>query len=158
PGFEAAITAVLGSLAEGVLADDADAAVRALEHATAKDFGRVEVVIASSSGDAPKWPAMDGVVPASSVVKAPDGVLGILSHVGVADDLAAARAARGSIAKAGLRHVTLVTRAGEVLTEHVLRGGSGGKQGRIELLAERDAATVRLAAADALITNPRHEL
>src|SRR5690606_38287342 len=76
-GFEAAITAVLGSLAEGVLADDADAAVRALEHATTKDFGRVEVVIASSAADAPAWPAMDGIVPASSVVKAPDGVLGI---------------------------------------------------------------------------------
>ena len=31
-----------------------------------------------------------------------------------------------------------------MLTEHVLRGGSGGKQGRIELLAERDAAAERL--------------
>ena len=40
--------------------------------------------------------------------------------------------------------ITLVTTDGDVLTEHVLRGGSGGKQGRIELLAERDAAAVSL--------------
>src|SRR5690606_2157433 len=74
------------------------------------------------------------------------------------DDLAAARAARGAIEKAGLRHVTLVTKAGEVLTEHVLRGGSGGKQGRIELLAERDAARERLTAVEALIGTARDEL
>ncbi|HRP99401.1 MAG TPA: chromosome segregation protein SMC [Terrimesophilobacter sp.] len=157
-GFEAAITAVLGSLAEGVLADDADSAVRALEHARSKDFGRVEVVIASSSADAPMWPTLAGVVPASSVVKAPEGVLGILSHVAVADDLAAARAAREPIAKAGLRHVTLVTKAGEVLTEHVLRGGSGGKQGRIELIAERDAAAQRLREVEALSVSARDDL
>lgn len=157
-GFESAITAVLGSLAEGVLADDPDAAVRALEHATANDYGRVEVVIGSSAAEGPTWPAMDGVVPATSVVTAPDGVLGILSHVAVADDLAAARAARPRIAAAGLRHVTLVTKGGEVLTEHVLRGGSGGKQGRIELLAERDAAAVRLAEVESLIGGARDEL
>src|SRR5690606_22227065 len=98
-GYEAAITAVLGSLAEGVLADDTDAAVRALEHVTANDYGRVEVVIGRTEWDAPDWPSLDGVVPATSVVKAPDGVLGILSHVGIADDLAAARAARGPIAE-----------------------------------------------------------
>jgi chromosome segregation protein len=54
--------------------------------------------------------------------------------------------------------VTIVTRDGDVLTEYVLRGGSGGKQGRIELLAERDAAAERLHEVTSLIERARFAL
>ena len=49
PGFEAAIAAALGSLADGVLADTAEAAFDALASARDADMGRVEVIIASAA-------------------------------------------------------------------------------------------------------------
>ena len=158
PGYEAAIAAVLGSLAEGVLAEDRDAAYRALE--TAGDVGRIEFVIADSGRMTPVWPAnLAGVVSAADVVTAPSGVLGVLSYVAVADDVEAARAAGPALADAELGGpVTLVTRAGDVITEHTLRGGAGGQQSRLELLAERDAAAVRLEAVREDIDDARAEL
>ncbi|HPT96002.1 MAG TPA: chromosome segregation protein SMC [Microbacteriaceae bacterium] len=161
PGFEAAIATVLGSLAEGVLVDDRDAAYRALD--TAGDVGRIEFVIADGGGIAPArpvWPAgLAGVVPAVSVVTAPAGVLGVLSFVGVADDLEAARVAGPALTAAELGGpITLVTRTGDIITDHTLQGGSGGQQSRLELLAERDAAAVRLEAVREDIDGARAEL
>ncbi|WP_157156569.1 chromosome segregation protein SMC [Diaminobutyricimonas sp. LJ205] len=147
PGFETAVAAALGTLADAVLADSRDAAHEALAHAKDKDFGRVEVVVADGSDDSahhePQWPTIDGIVPASSVVQGPVGVRGILTLIAIADDLAAARRAAPQLAELG-HGLTIVTRDGDVLTRYVLRGGSGGKQGRIELIAERDAAAARL--------------
>ena len=68
PGYEAAIAAALGSLADAVLADSRDAAYDAVSHAKANDLGRVEVVIGDSANAAPEWPTLDGVVAARSVV------------------------------------------------------------------------------------------
>ncbi|TAL44524.1 MAG: chromosome segregation protein SMC, partial [Salinibacterium sp.] len=139
PGFEAAIAAALGSLADAVLADDRDAAFDALAHSGANDFGRVEVVVADARESASPHAASPGVRPARDVVTAPNGVLGLLADVLVADDLAAARAAWASAPEA-----TFVTRQGDVLTQYVLRGGSGAKRSRLELVAERDAASAKL--------------
>lgn len=159
PGFESAIAAALGTLADAVLADDRAAAERAIEHARARELGRVEVVIADAAGTPVDWPSMPGVIPAASVVTAPDGVLGILNFLAIADDVEAARAAAPALAAAKLGGpVTLITRTGDVLTEFVLRGGSGGKQGRIELLAERDAAVERLAEVTSLLDTVRFDL
>ncbi|NLA09367.1 MAG: chromosome segregation protein SMC [Microbacteriaceae bacterium] len=158
PGFEAAVAAVLGSLAEGVLAREHDAAYEAL--AGAGDAGRVEFVIAGAGPELPPWPDdVAGVVPAVSVVTAPPGVLGVLARIGIADDLDTARVAAPALAGAGLGGpITLVTRGGDVITEHTLRGGSGGQQSRLELLAERDAAAVRLEAVRTDIEGARAEL
>ncbi len=158
PGFEAAVAAVLGSLAEGVLAGAREAAYEAL--AGAGDAGRIEFVIADAGGEMPSWPDdVAGVVPAVSVVAAPSGVLGVLAYVGIADDLDAARAAGPTLARAELGGpITLVTRGGDIITEHTLRGGSGGQQSRLELLAERDAAAVRLEAVHADIDDARAQL
>ncbi|PSL39791.1 condensin subunit Smc [Labedella gwakjiensis] len=158
-GFETAIAAALGSTAEAVLAEDIDAAVAAVTRATDDDLGRVEVVIGDAHAPSAAWPEVDGVTPASSVVTAPDGVMGLLAYVGVADGIAAARAAMPTLRAAmdGVP-VTIVTRAGEVLTEHLLRGGSGGEQGRIELVAERDAAAERLTVVERTIDEERFEL
>ncbi len=47
PGYEAAIAAALGSLAEGVLVDDAEAAMELARTAADADFGSVDIVIAT---------------------------------------------------------------------------------------------------------------
>ncbi|MDN3310581.1 chromosome segregation protein SMC [Microbacterium oryzae] len=141
PGFEAAIAAVLGPLAEGLLVDDADAAFAAARQA--EGVGAIDVVIADPALTADALTRADGSagIPAADVVTAPEGIRGLLTHVVVVDDLAAARSAL-----AGADHgLTAVTRAGEVCTTHTLRAGSGGDRSRLELQAERDAAGERLA-------------
>ena len=87
------------------------------------------------------------------------GVLGVLSFTAIADDLDAARAASAAFGARGLgAPVTIITRAGEVLTDFVLRGGSGAKQSRIELIADRDAAEDRLGEVTSLIDRAKFAL
>ncbi|WP_437584725.1 chromosome segregation protein SMC [Paramicrobacterium sp. CJ85] len=155
-GYEAAIAAGLGTLADAVLADDADAADDAMAHAKQNDLGRVAIVRA----DAPRRAALPSVanaVAAASVVTGPDGVLGILDTVLIVPDIAAARSARAELGEHAA-YATLVTSEGDVLTEYVLRGGSGGEQGRIELIAERDAADERHSEVTGLIEQTSEEL
>lgn len=168
-GFEAAIAAALGTLADAALADDLNAGLAALERARGSDAGRVEVVLAELSRagagagtagagrgaaagasvvapGASVVPATGGLTPAVDVVTAPPGVLSLLARTLIADDLAAARAAWPEIdALAIADSVSVVTLQGDVLTRSVLRGGSGAGRSRLELAAERDAASVRLA-------------
>ncbi|MGN7800894.1 chromosome segregation protein SMC [Leifsonia sp. 22587] len=151
PGFEAAIAAALGTLADAVLADDRGAARSAVAHAAADDLGRVEVVVADAPAASVDLSGISGVVPATSVVDAPEGVRGILAFTAVADDLEAAQNAFESFRTRSLGGpVTIITKSGDVLTEHVLRGGSGAKQSRIELIADRDAAQERLTEVTSL--------
>nr|WP_216851557.1 AAA family ATPase [Herbiconiux sp. VKM Ac-2851] len=165
PGFEAAVAAALGTLADAVLAADVDSAVNAAQAAAAGDMGRVELVIADSPGGAPDaLPAAlaeaDGITPAARVVAGPAGVLGVLASTVIADDLDAARRAwqrmeTDGTASAGL---TVVTKQGEVLTRYVLRGGSGATRSRIELVAERDSAAVLLEEEGSVIERARFAL
>ncbi|MFP3465040.1 chromosome segregation protein SMC [Leifsonia sp. SIMBA_070] len=151
PGFEAAIAAALGTLADAVLADRRDAARDAVEYAATEDLGRVEVVIADATAASVDLSGVAGVVPATSVLDAPDGVRGILAFTAIADDLEAAQRAFDAFRSRKLGGpVTIITRGGDVLTEHVLRGGSGAKQSRIELIADRDAAQERLTEVTSL--------
>jgi chromosome segregation protein len=154
PGYEAAIAAALGSLADAVLADTQDAAFDALAHSSSKDFGRVEVVVADATAPRSATLSAPGVRAAADVVTAPGGVLGLLAGVVVADDLAAARAAWAKAPEG----TTFVTRQGDVLTAYVLRGGSGAKRSRLELVAERDAAAAKLATVTTQIERTRFAL
>ena len=138
-GYETAIAAALGSLAEGLLVDAPDDAIAAARTAATSDLGRVEIAIAGVSSDA-RPPELDAT-PAVEVITASPGVVGILSRTVIVDDLDAAAALRDSLAA----DVTVVTRAGEVLTAHTLRAGSDSGRSRLELAAERDAAAERLA-------------
>jgi chromosome segregation protein len=159
PGFEAAIAAALGGLADAILADSRDSALDALAHATETDAGRVEVVVADSDGSAAKSLAVAGVQSAIDVVTGPAGVAGLLATTYVADDLSAARAAWPAIVKAGIAdNAVIVTRAGEVLTRFVLRGGHGAQRSRIELAGERDEAKARLATVSTEIERRRNAL
>ncbi|MFB8386697.1 chromosome segregation protein SMC [Microbacterium sp. NPDC055910] len=140
-GFEAAIAAVLGPVAEGILVDDSDTAFQLADELRDADLGVVDIVIADTAAPDVGASPVAGLTPARDVVSGPDGLRGILSFVLVADDLAAARAAAPALESA--RPVTIVTRAGEVCTPHSLRAGAGASRSRIELAAERDAAAER---------------
>lgn len=169
PGYEAAIAAALGTLADAVLADDLDAGLAALRRVRDDEGGRVEVVLADllTPFDPMAGPqSTGGLVRASGVVTAPDGVLSLLSHTLIADDLDAARAAWPAVERLGaLASVTVVTRDGEVLSRAVLRGGSGAGRSRLELAAERDSASsalddvsTEIERARGVLDDSRHEL
>lgn len=159
PGYEAAVAAALGTLADAVLADDSDGAFAAMDLALGDDLGRVELVIADAQPYESEPVELPGVIAARSVVDAPDGVLGILAHTVIADDLASARAASTAWRTAdGRLPVTVVTKAGEVLTDYVLRGGSGAKRSKLELVAERDAAAEKLVEVQSQIERAKFTL
>lgn len=141
-GYEAAIAAALGSLAEGLLVDDGAAAFSAARAARHGDLGVVEIAIADAP-DADPAVALEGGVRAVDVVSAPAGVRGILSGVVIVDDLEAAERIRADLVD-GPDATIVVTRDGAVLTARTLRAGSGSGRSRLELAAERDAAAERL--------------
>ena len=143
PGYEAAIAAALGSLAEGVLVDDQAAALVVARTARDADLGTVDIAVADADGVAAS-PKVTDATPALEVVVAPEGVRGVLASVLIVDDLAAAHAAGREAAAQGVR-ATVVTRAGEVVTAYTVRAGSGSGRSRLELAAERDAASERLS-------------
>ncbi len=155
-GFEAAIAAALGSLSDAVLADTRDAGLAALDDVRAAEAGRVEIVIADSAPPVLPTGLPGGVESAASLVTGPDGIRGLLASVVVVADLAAARSAWPAVAAIG--GLTMITRDGDVLTEHVLRGGSGGGRSTIELAAERDAAQSRLTEVTTAIERQRFAL
>ena len=158
PGFEAAIAAALGPLADALVADNRDAGLDAIAHLKSQDGGRVELVVADV--DAKTTPTgeikVGGVRNASDVVSAAGGILNLLAGVVIVDDLAAAkelyRADKSALSK------TLITLDGDVLTETVIRGGSGKKPSKVELVAERDAAEKRLAKVQDAIENTKGDL
>lgn len=154
-GYEAAIAAVLGPLAEGVLVDDADAAFTLAEESAQRQRGVIDFVLAVALRPAIDLPSIDGVTRATDVVTAPDGVLGVLSHVLVAEDRSAARRARAALDALGDTSVTIVTTGGDVVTAQTLRTGSGGERSRLELTAERDAARERLEEVRVIVDSLR---
>ncbi|MFJ6652187.1 chromosome segregation protein SMC [Microbacterium sp. NPDC091313] len=144
PGYEAAVAAALGGLAEGLLVESTDDAFATALLAREADLGVVDIVAATPSAPAPAPLEVAGLVRAVDVITAPEGVRGLLARVHVADDLDGARTALAALgAHAG--EVTVVTRAGEVVGAFTLRAGSGAGRSRLELAAERDAAAERLS-------------
>ncbi|WEK59672.1 MAG: chromosome segregation protein SMC [Candidatus Microbacterium colombiense] len=154
-GFEAAVAAVLGPLAEGVLVDSSAAAFVLAREAADARRGVVDFVVADARRPSVSLPDLAGVTPAVDTVTAPDGVLGILAHVLIADDLDAARAARSALDAAEDTTTTIVTVTGDVVTAQTLRTGADGERSRLELAAERDAATERLSEIQVVVDSLR---
>ena len=156
PGYEQAIAAALGSLADALVAEDLDSGLSALEHLKKTDGGRVEIIIADV--DLRSYAASKNLVPgskvASEVVSAPDGILKLLSQVVIVEDLAAAK----SFFKAQKTDSQVITKQGDVLTRAVLRGGSSSKPSKLELVAERDAAEKDLSRLSSRIETLSAEL
>jgi chromosome segregation protein len=158
-GYEAAIAAALGTLSDAVLADDRESAVAALAHAHEGELGRIGLLLADAGDYRQATGELgDGAVFAQDVVTAPTGVLGLLAHVVVADDLGAARRVWADLSVNGASASTIITKAGDVLSQYVLRGGSGARRSRLELVADRDAAADRFAEVNTLIDSARFAL
>ncbi|QNE44883.1 chromosome segregation protein SMC [Frigoribacterium sp. NBH87] len=157
-GWEVAVAAALGSVVDGVLADDSAAALDAVAHAADEALGRVEVVVAEPARSRVDLAVAlpEGAVAAVSVVTGPEGVLGLLASTVLAVDLDAARRAWAALTEHPLP-VTVITRSGEVLTDWVLRGGSGGERSRLELVADRDEAAERLVGVGAAVDDLARE-
>ena len=156
PGFEQAIAAALGSLADALVAEDMESGLSALEHLKRTDGGRVEIIIADVDirSELSLGNQIAGAKLASEVVSAPDGILKLLSTVVIVDDLDAAR----SYFRSSGEDRQVITKQGDVLTRAVLRGGSSSKPSKVELVAERDAAEAALSRIGVRIETISSEL
>ena len=147
-GFEAAVASALGSAADAVALENADAAVAAIGHLKQHDLGRAGLVLGSGPAhDVSGWPALpDGASYALDVVTCPDTVrpslARLLDRVVVVDDLAAARSLLARDAS-----LTAVTRDGDLLGAHVAAGGSASQPSLIEIQAAVDEAAQQLSEA-----------
>ena len=157
-GFEVAIAAALGPLADALIADSRDAGLAAIEHLKRNDGGRVELIVAdvNAKSAAANIPNVAGARAATEVVEAPTGILALLSNVVIVDDLDAARSLYSR--DQSTTNLVLITLDGDVLTESVIRGGSSSAPSKLELVAERDAAEKRLSEVNDLIENYQSEL
>ncbi|MGW0180129.1 chromosome segregation protein SMC [Nocardia sp. NPDC003345] len=148
-GYEAAVAAVFGPVAEALVADTGDTALSALRALGKADGGRAALVYAGSgavpgseSGDALPDPARW----LWDVLDCPDAVRPAVSalarQVAVVPDLDAAAALLG--ARPELR---VVTRDGDLAGTGWLVGGSDRSPSRLEVQAQIDAAEAELRAA-----------
>ena len=158
PGFEPAIAAALGALAEGVLVDDVAAALEVARAARDEDLGTIDIAVADALASTESPVDIVGATRARDVVSAPPGIVGILARVVIVDDLPAAVDARDRLTAGGRTDVTLVTRAGEIVTTFTVRAGSGSGRSRLELAAERDGALDRLREITVVVDSLREAL
>lgn len=156
PGYEAAIAAALGGLAEGVLVDDLAAAESVVDAVRGDDLGVIDIALVEGRVASPSS-AYAGTVAALDVVAGPDGIRSILAAVAVADDLTSAHAAAREASEHGMG-LTVVTRRGEHVTATTIRAGSGQARSRLELAAERDAAASRLSEVTVVADSLREAL
>lgn len=157
-GFETAVAAALGSLADALVADSREAGIAALEHLKNIDGGRAEIIVADveSEGELQSLPKVAGARSAAAVVKAPSGVLALLENVVIVDDLGAAQRLYQN--DKSVINFVLITLDGDVLTNSVLRGGSSSKPSKVELVAERNAADKKLARVTEQLETYKAEL
>ena len=156
-GWENAVAALLGVLAEAGLAADGETAMSALEHARNRDVGAVRLVLADdpsisgpSDGADEAAPTVDGALAArrlvSPVQSEADGlgrVLdGLLKAYWVTEDIETARALR-----ARLPDAVVATRGGDVLAPGWVAGAGRGASSVLELAAAHEEADAEAAAA-----------
>jgi len=157
PGYEDALAAALGALADAVAVESVDVAVDALRRLRADDAGRANLLVAIG-GPVPAPPSdlPDGATAAADLVRAPGhvqaAVARLLDGVVVVEDLAHARAL-----VAARPDLTAVTRGGDLLGAVRAAGGSAGAPSALELQRAYDDATARVAEAVALGERTRFE-
>ncbi|WP_459547267.1 chromosome segregation protein SMC [Nocardia sp. X0981] len=147
-GYETAVAAVLGPVAEAVVADTGDTALSALRALGKADGGRAALVY---EGPSPAPDADTGALSGSArwlreVVDCPGSVqaaVAALTHrVAVVDDLDTAAALLTEYPD-----VRIVTRDGDLAGTGWLIGGSDRSPSRLEIQADIDATAAELAAA-----------
>lgn len=142
PGYEAAVAAGLGTMAEAVVVRDLESAERALDHLRSRELGRADLLVGGGPAGTRERRAPVGSLTAAAtyavdVVEAPEEVTEalavLLDGVAVVDDLASARALVRE-----RPDLTAVTRDGDVLGAHAARGGSSDGQSLLEVQAAVD--------------------
>ncbi|MFC4000631.1 chromosome segregation protein SMC [Prauserella oleivorans] len=159
-GYEVALAAALGPVADAVAVAAGDDALAALRYLKDNESGRAGLLLgaARSTVDTSDWPALpDGARWAREVVAAPDplrpAVERALDRVAVVERLEDARDL-----VAAHPGVTAVTRDGDVFGEHWAVGGSARDESVIEVQAAVDEAQDRLAAAERALQRASAEL
>jgi chromosome segregation protein len=153
PGAETAVAAALGTMADAVALETADAALAAIELLKAEDAGRAGLLIGQSTVSGANgqstadWPALPGGARwAVDLVTAPVSVRAALARaldrVALVGDLASAAA----LVRAH-PEVRAVTAAGDLLGAHWAIGGSASAPSVIEVQAAVDEAAEKLAEA-----------
>ena len=154
-GWENAVAALLGALAEAGLATDAEAALAGLDHARSQDLGAVRLVLAddpslggADTDDEAEPAPVDGALAARGLVSpAQPGRLErvldrLLKDSWVVEDLEAARALRAELPDA-----VVATRGGDVLAPGWVAGAGRGASSVLELTAAHEEADAEAAAA-----------
>jgi chromosome segregation protein len=144
-GYEPAVAAALGTVADAVVVADAQAAARALGHLRDSDLGRAGLVVAGELETPREWPTLPNTAEyAVDFVDAPaelrSALTGLLHQVVVVDDLAAARSLVDDYPT-----VTAVTRTGDTWGRSFVSGGSADQPSLIEIQAAYDETAARLA-------------
>lgn len=145
-GYESALAAALGALADGMAVVDPDTAAEALT-ARSPHEGRAQVLVGGGcdpSGDEP-WPTLPvGAVYAIDVISADvairDSLVCLLARVAIVEDLAAAAALVNQ------HSVVAVTRSGDVLSRTHAAGGR--VESLIEVQGDIDEAASELQVLD----------
>jgi chromosome segregation protein len=152
-GFEAALAAALGAVAEGLAMESAPAAHRALDRLREDDGGQAALLVAGAPGPitrtVPERPAMpegarwlDTVVTPDSRVRS--AVVRLLDRTVAAKD-----AAQAAAILTEHPDLTVVTPQGDVFTSAVVRGGSAAAPSTLELQSQAEEAEAGLVAAQA---------
>jgi chromosome segregation protein len=159
PGFEAAVAAVLGPLAEGLAMAGAESAAQALAELKAGDAGQAALVVGGGEAAEPRSPS--AADRPAGAVRLPDGarwladaaepdprIRGAVAHLlgGVAVVGTLAEAAALAAAHPAL---TVVTHDGDLVTSAALRGGSPGSPSTLELQGRIETAREAVDAAQA---------
>ncbi|MBK1786817.1 chromosome segregation protein SMC [Prauserella cavernicola] len=159
-GFEVALAAALGPVADAVAVSAGQDALAALKYLKDNESGRAGLLLggAGATVDTAGWPALPGGARwAREVVKSPEplrpAVERALERVAVVAGLAEAREF-----VAAHPDVTAVTTDGDVFGSHWAAGGSARDESVIEVQAAVDEAQDRLAAAERALQRTGAEL
>ncbi|MEU0465640.1 chromosome segregation protein SMC [Amycolatopsis sp. NPDC006131] len=159
-GFEVALAAALGPVADAVAVQGGDEAIAALKFLKDNESGRAGVLLGGApyTVDTSAWPSLPaGARWAREVVTAPEplrpAVERALDRIAVVDTLEAARQL-----VAAHPEVSAVTAEGDVFGSHWAVGGSGRSESVIEVQAAVDEARDRLMAAERRLEQTAAEL
>ncbi len=157
-GYEAAISAALGPLADAVAVGSVARAVDAVTLLKSDDAGRASLLVGGVGvPDRSSWPALPaGARWAVDLVRSPaelEGAVAVaLARVAVVDDLDVARDLATS------DDIVAVTRDGDLVAAGVVHGGSASAPSLLEVQAAVDEARARLAEATHRCERVRFEL
>ena len=133
PGWEAAVAAALGPLADAVVVSDLHSAVSALTILKSESAGQSELLVIDAPSHRSEFVPPSGFSPLSSLVKGPEiseAITYVLhGYVGVEDLRAAEELLRQSPS------AIAVTRDGDILSSFRVRGGSAQQNSAIEISA-----------------------